>query len=299
MLAAAVAGIVRFSTRYPWSVIALAVVVTLVSAFYAAAHFAINTDAESLLPRNLAWRQSELNFKATFPQRQLLAVVEAPTPELTGIATARLAAELEKHPDHIKSIRMPQGGEFFQRNALLYLPLPQVQQTVLQLRQAGPLAGMLAADPSLRGVMQALLAGIQGAEEQHFPAAALDRPMTMLSGTLDQLVSGKQPVFSWQELLNEQAASPSQLRGFIEIEPKLDFSELQPARGAEDTIRNAAAQLKFGPELGATVRLTGELAINDEQFATLSHGAVLNLLGTVVAVLFIIWLALRSGRIIA
>src|SRR5438067_2085014 len=156
MLASAVASIVRFSTRFPWPVIALAAVLTLVCSVYAATHFAINTDAESLLPRSLPWRQSELNYKATFPQRQMLAVVEAPTSELAQIATARLAAELEKHRDHIKSVRMPQGGAFFARNALLFLPLPQLQQTVQQLREAGPLAGVLGADPSLGGVMQAV-----------------------------------------------------------------------------------------------------------------------------------------------
>jgi hypothetical protein len=299
MLASAVASIVRFSTRFPWPVIVLAAVLTLVSALYAGTHFAINTDAESLLPRNLSWRQSELNYKATFPQRQMLAVVEGPTPELTQLATARLTAELEKHPDHIKSVRMPQGGAFFARNALLFLPTPQLQQTVQQLREAGPLAGMLGADPSLRGVMQALSAGIQGAEQNHFPATALTRPMTELSATLDALFAGKRADFSWQQLLSGQPASPAQLRGFVEIEPKLDFSALQPGHAAEETVREAARQLQLGPQFGATVRLTGELAINDEQFATLSHGAVLNLLGTVVAVLFIIWLALRSGRIIA
>ena len=299
MLASVVASIVRFCTRFPWPVIVLATVLTLVCAFYAATHFAINTDAQSLLPRDLPWRQSEIAFKATFPQRQLLAVVEAPTPELTGIATAMLAAELEKRPDHIESIRMPQGGSFFQRNALLFLPLDQVRQTVQQLREAGPLAGMLSADPSLRGVTQALSAGLQGAEQHHFPAAALARPMTMLSDTLDQLFAEKRPLFSWQELLSNQPASPTQLRGFIEVEPKLDFSALQPAHAAEETIRQAAARLKLDPQYGATVRLTGELAINDEQFATLSHGAVLNFLGTVVAVLVIIWLALRSMKIIS
>src|SRR5204863_4647299 len=142
------------------------------------------------------------------------------------IATARLTAELEKHPDHIKSVRMPQGGEFFARNAMLFLPLPQLQQTVQQLREAGPLAGMLNADPSVRGVMQALSVGIQGAEQNQFPAAALSRPMSQLSDTLEALFANKRPDFSWQQLLSGQTPSPAQLRGFVEIEPKLDFSAL-------------------------------------------------------------------------
>src|SRR5436305_3641659 len=209
MLASAVASIVRFSTRFPWPVIVLAAVLTLVSALYAGTHFAINTDAESLLPRNLSWRQSELNYKATFPQRQMLAVVEAPTPELSQIATARLAAEIQKRPEHIKSVRMPRGDVFFARNALLFLPMPQMQQTVQQLRAAGPLAGMLGADPSLRGVMQALSAGIQGAQNRQFPATAPARPTEMPAATLDDLFANKRPVFSWQEMLGDpQHSSP-------------------------------------------------------------------------------------------
>ena len=46
------------------------------------------------------------------------------------------------------------------------------------------------------------------------------------------------------------------------------------------------------------MRLTGQSAINDEQFGTLSKGAGWNAIGTAAAVLLILWLALRSARIV-
>ncbi len=46
------------------------------------------------------------------------------------------------------------------------------------------------------------------------------------------------------------------------------------------------------------MRLTGPVAIQDEEFATLQEGALPNAIGTVVAVLFILWLALKSPKII-
>jgi len=46
----------------------------------------------------------------------------------------------------------------------------------------------------------------------------------------------------------------------------------------------------------ARVRLTGQAVINDEQFVTLRKGMLPNLAGTVLAVLFILWLALRSAH---
>ena len=46
------------------------------------------------------------------------------------------------------------------------------------------------------------------------------------------------------------------------------------------------------------MRLTGPVAMADEEFATIKEGAVRNGIITVIIVLFILWLALRSGRLI-
>ena len=298
MLASAVVRTVAFCTRHPWPVIIVALALAVMSAIYAAAHFAINTDAAALLPRNLPWRQSEAALKATFPQRQLLVLVDGPTPELTDIATARLTHELEGRDGRFRALRQLRGGEFFERSALLYLPVDQVTRTVQRFREAGPIVAMLRADPSLRGVMQALAFGARSAQEGRLPQTALTLPMAMLSNALDDLFAGRRAIFSWRELISGETPLPEELRGFIEVEPVLDFSALQPGRAAEDAIREAADQLKLGPELGASIHLTGQLAIKDEQFVSLSKGAFLNLAGAVLAVLVIIWLALRSARII-
>src|SRR5262245_31552538 len=98
MLASAVVRVVDFCNRHPWPVLLVSVALAVLSGLYAARHYAINTDTQSLLPRSLSWRQSELELQRTFPQRQLLVVVQAPTPELTEIATAKLTRELEAQP---------------------------------------------------------------------------------------------------------------------------------------------------------------------------------------------------------
>ena len=46
------------------------------------------------------------------------------------------------------------------------------------------------------------------------------------------------------------------------------------------------------------MRLTGRIALADEEFATVKDGALLNTSLTIIAVLIILWVALRSGRII-
>jgi hopanoid biosynthesis associated RND transporter like protein HpnN len=296
MLISAVLRTVDFCTRHPWPVIATAAMLLIVSAIYTATHFAITTDTDQLLPKDLQWRQHELAYRDLFPQDQILVVVQGPTPELVEMAADRLAAELRTRDDRFSSVRRPQGSEFLQRSALLFPPVDQVTDAVGRLAASRPLIEALAADPSLRGVMQALTIGIGAAQARRMPPDALAAPMNMLSDTLDDLFAGRFPSFSWRALMNGRPAATDELRGFIQIQPKLDFGALEPGRTAMNAIRQTADELKLGPMFGARVRLTGQVAINDEQFVLLGKGMLPNLAATVLAVLFILWLALRSAH---
>ena len=44
------------------------------------------------------------------------------------------------------------------------------------------------------------------------------------------------------------------------------------------------------------MRLTGPVTMADDEFGTLQDGALVNAIGTIVIVLIILWLALRSGQ---
>ena len=99
MLTSAVLRMVGFCTRYPWPVIVIAAMLAIGSAFYTAAHFAITTDTDQLLPKDLPWRQHEQAYRNAFPQDQILVVVQGPTPELVEMAADRLAAELRTRHD--------------------------------------------------------------------------------------------------------------------------------------------------------------------------------------------------------
>ena len=98
--------------------------------------------------------------------------------------------------------------------------------------------------------------------------------------------------------MSGEPAATRDLRRFIEVQPVLDFNALEPGAKASAAIRQAAADLKLADEFGARVRLTGQVAIADEEFGTLKEGALLNGIVTILVVLVILWLALRSGRII-
>jgi hypothetical protein len=126
----------------------------------------------------------------------------------------------------------------------------------------------------------------------------MTRPLTLSATAIEDVLAGRPASFSWQGLMRGEDPVPGDLRRFIEIRPVLDYGSLQPGHRAAAAIRQAAVDLKLATDDQARVRLTGLVAIQDEEFGTLKEGAVANIVGTVAVVLLILWLALRSPRII-
>ncbi|HEY2539572.1 MAG TPA: MMPL family transporter [Stellaceae bacterium] len=298
MFGNAIFRLVDFCIRRAVPVAAAAVIFAGACGVYAVQHFAINTDTTALFPPNLPWAQRAFEFMRAFPEPGIIVVVEAPTPEDTEQAASKLAAALEGRKDLIKSVSQPQGGAFFERNGLLYLPTGEVARLTGGLTQASPLIATLAADPSLRGALGALSDGLAGVEAGMLPRDALTRPLDMASATAQAALADRPANFSWQVLASGHAAQPDQLRRFIEVEPILDFHALEPGRAATNAIAQTARQLQLGHEYQAVIRQTGLVPINDDGFATLTKNAGLNAVLSLSAVGLIVWLALRSVRII-
>jgi len=301
MLKSIIVAIVTRCTRHAWAVIIAASLLAVGSGLYAAKHFGINTDINTLISQDLPWRQRELAFEKAFPQhlRSILIVVDAPTPELTTAATSALADRLQANKELFESVAQPGGGKFFRQNGLLFLPTAETEKIAGQLAQAEPLISQLATDPSLRGLIEVLQMGLTGVELEKITLDGMLRPLTATADTVDAVVSNKPVHFSWQELLaGEQGGEANSKRKFIDVQPKLDFTALQPGEAATDAIRQAVADLKLPDDYGARVRLTGPVRIADEEFATVKEGMLVNGLGTVLIVLGILYLALKSGRII-
>src|SRR4029077_20815956 len=87
------------------------------------------------------------------------------------------------------------------------------------------------------------------------------------------------------------------LRRFIEVEPVLDFMALEPGRAATDATAQTASDLTLGADYQARARRTGRIPTDDDEFRTLKKDAGLNAAVSLLAVLIILWLALRSARI--
>jgi hopanoid biosynthesis associated RND transporter like protein HpnN len=268
-------------------------VLAVAAAGYAATHFKMNTDTTKLVSPDLPWRKAEARFRDVFPQpaNLILIVIDGPTPERTQEAAAALSGALAKQPDLFLSLRQPGGGPFFERNGLLYLPLAQTQSAAEQLIAAQPFLGALAADPSARGVMDALATALLGIEEGQITLERLERPMREL-----QLSLAAEPrPLSWRKMMMEGEPDLRETRRVIEALVKVDFGGLKPGAKPTAAIRDAVQTLGLGD---VRVRLTGPVPIFDEEFGTLTERAVPIAAATIGVIVLMLWLAFRSWQLV-
>jgi uncharacterized protein len=297
---AAIERTVRASTRAAWLVIAAFVIVAALAAGYVSRHIAITTDSSKLLSSSLPWRQQEIKLNAEFPQRTDLvtAVVDGATPEAAEEAASALASALQPRSDLFRTISRPDGGAFLARNGVLFLSVDEVRRDTAQLIKAEPFLGTLAADPTLRGILGAISQSTEGLRLGKTTLEDMKPAMVAISDALDGVLQGKRPAFSWRRLITGREPETSDLRRFVNIQPVLDYNDLQPGGKATRAIRETIEKLGLTPENNITVRLTGSVPLADEEFATIADGAALNGVVTIVIVLVVLWLALKQARII-
>jgi hypothetical protein len=292
---------VELSCRWAVAVALVAAILAGAALVYTATHFAIDTDSTKLISPDLPWRKREQTFDAAFPQRSNLIaiVIDGATPELADRAAAEMAERLRGDSGLFPYVARPDGGPFFNRNGLLFLPIDDVKATTRQLIAAQPLLGTLAADPSLRGVMDALTLALTGVVHGETTLDQLAAPMSSLATTLEDVIAGRTAFLSWRALVTGRPAAPRDLRSFVLVQPSLDYTALTPGAVARDAILNAASALALDAAHGVTVRLTGPVVLADDQFATLADRA--GIMGAIVtaSVLLMLWLAVQSFRIVA
>jgi uncharacterized protein len=293
-----IARLVAACCRSAWLVVAAGLVLAVLAGWYASGHFAMNADTDTLISAKLKWRQDSAALDRAFPQNSEITavVIDGQTPELAEAAADRLADALKGRPE-ILNVRRPTGGPFFEKEGLLLLPLKEVQGTINQLMQAQGFLGPLAADPSLRGVMNALDSAAVGVQHGQASLVQLDKPLAGLADALGRIANGQTAYFSWQALF---ASGPHAAgnRQFILVRPRLDYSAIAPGQPSSNAIRQTAARLGLDAAHGVQVRLTGTVPLNDEQFSSLKERAGLIAGVMLTAMIAMLWFGVKSWKLI-
>jgi uncharacterized protein len=291
---------VAASARYPWIVLLLVTALTLAALVYTAKNFAMTADAGQLISQRLDWRQREIAFDSAFPRLVdlTIVVVDGATPELADDAARRLIAALKGRRDLFRTVRWPTGGPFFEREGLLFLSLADARAATDGLVKAAPLLVRLRADQSLRGVLAVLSEMLKGVKNGEASLQDIEPAMAAFSETFEDAVAGRPAFFSWRKFFIGKKATSRETRHILLIQPLMDYAALQPGAAASDAIRHIAGSLGLDSAHGVSIRLTGPVPLADEEFASLAQDVHI-VLGTMLAALLgILWLAVRSTRVV-
>lgn len=301
MLARVVSCVVDLSCR-----LALVVVLASLAAagglgWYAAHHFKINTDVNQLLSQDLDWRKQEKAMELAFPQNvdNLVIVIDGDTPAAAEGAATQMAERLSALTAQFSEVRRPDAIPFFRKNGLLYLSKDELSATLDQLVQAQPLLGMLSTDPSIRGLCSMLDLMVQGFQAGQVDYTRLDVPLAKIADTVDAAMAGQNKPLPLQDMTGDaRPANPRDLRKFILTKPTLDYTQLESGKAARDTVRALTEELQLTPDHGVHVRMTGPVALSDEELASVAGGTAMATIVSAVSVFVLLWLGLRSMRIV-
>ncbi len=293
-------GLVAACHHHARLVVLAGILLAAFSAWYAAGHLGVSTNTDQMFSTSLPWRQRQIALQREFPQFQelLVVVIDADQPEEADATAAALADTLAADHEHFRFVHRPDASPFLSREGLLFLDTKQLEALMNRTIDAQPFLGQLAADPSARGLFAALaLLGIGVQQDQ----AELGPYLPTLKSFHQSMVSaleGHPHPLSWSRLLGGGVADLAGKYRFVLVQPKLDYGALEPGGAATKVVRAAAAGLDFVKSGEARVRITGAVALADDEFATVAEGVVAGLIGSVVLITLWLFLAVRTWRLI-
>jgi uncharacterized protein len=292
------AWLVLACVRHRWPMVALAALLALGSVWAIDNRLGVSTDIGALFADSLPWKQRAAVLQRAFPQNEglLVAVIDASQPEAAALTAHDLAAALRADTVHFSAAWQPVDSPYLQRNAFLFLDPAKLQDLLDRTIDAQPFLGSLSADPTLRGLCAALALIAQGLQAGQVDLTPFLPALRGVRDGLAAAASGKPVPLSWQRLLAGPVADLAGRFQFVLAKPNLDFGALEPGAAASQALRDNAARLEFVRDGSARVRITGPIALDDEEFASVAEGAVAALIGSAMLVTLWLFLAVRTWR---
>ena len=271
---------VRAVRLHAWLVLLSCAAATVGSGVYAGANLGINSDTIQLFPEHLPARRNHDAFVALFPdlENALLIVVDGTTPESARSAARSLIETLSGDRDNFEDVYLPGGGPFFERHALLYQSIDNLDEFSDRMIQVQPVIGELERDPSISNMASLIAQAFEQISFDRNSAPDSDPKNDALwSEIFDRIGDASVEIYrehplaiSWEGLIVGGSAVDVVTRRVILAHPVLDFADALPARGPLAAIRTAAAELQREGDSQLKIRITGNPALTHEETLSLA-----------------------------
>ncbi len=297
--------LVAASMRRPLLTIGASMISAFICLGYAAFNLPINSDQENLVSRENEFLQREDMFSKAFPQQvhMILVLVSGEDPWKVSQGADRLANVLRKRSDLFNHVFHPQSEDFFQKNGLLYLDSDDLAEFVDSLATAQPAIAELAGDPNLRGLFSLLETGLKEEtdNDQELPES-FESIIERIASAVEEFTAGRPPGDIWQDAFPDWIGQtseeyPEALQVII-VQPHLDYSRFLSGKKGIDGLRQIVADLRL-QEDGVRIRLTGREPLTLDELSSVLFNVETAGVISVLAIIFVLGLGVRSWRIIA
>lgn len=267
---------------HPWRVLGIHLVLLAAALAAAAALLRIDTDTSAMLSAKLEWRQQQIRLEQTFPdyRQGTVVLVSAATSQRAADAAAALRAALVEHP-LVSQAFTAEAHPTLRRQGLMLMPAARFERTADALVRAQPILGRLQQAPHLAGFADLLQ---QTAEQDSAETARLFDALT------DSLQHQPVAAVDWRKLLGSANAAPQ----------TVILLDHPPARGTEvmAALRRVIEQTRAEQDHAFEAQLTGPLPLRVEELTAAADGAAGAAVLTLAAVIVLLWLGLRSLRLV-
>ena len=293
---------VDVARRLALVVVLAALLVTAVLGYYTVTSLGLNASTNDMISPEVPFQRIYHDYQRALPQltNNIAVVITGDSPDLADDAADALSARLQREPGLFSDFFWPGGSPFFEQNGLLYLDLDQLYTLTDRLAAAQPMLAELAADQSLRGLFSVLEQAVDGIgdEDVYVPLDVLGDVFNAIAQTVEAQLAGRFHQLSWQRLIMDEADEDGPHHRVLLVKPKLEFGSLRPAKPALDKIRSLARELSLEPSRGVRVRLTGGLALDDEELQSATTGAARAGLVSLALVFVLLFFGMGSPRLV-
>ncbi len=268
----------------PKSVILFFIAVSVFCIFYSSKFLTINTSTDTLINKNLNFKQNQEKLKQEFPvlANNILIRISGDNNTEVNNTSNIIIKELEKRQE-LSFLFSPSNDQVFKDNYFIFLNNAQKKQIVDKLYDYQPFLSEINNNPRLEGFNNLLTLYLKNEEKNH----SLDQLEKIFESFLISIENKKK--VNWTNLLNDSKNS-----SFIIIGLKQQFLNNSSFSDFYDFLNNLIKNSKNKTK----IEFTGGLVIDYEEMKSVSKGASKAGIMSLIFVGFILWFAIKNIKVI-
>ena len=274
----------------PRAVLLALSLMTAVFGWVAVSQFKINSDLTQLIRQEAEWRVDFDLFQEEFPEltRTAVVVLSSSSLQRLELATESVINYLEEKPDRFSNIFAPGHDQFIQDHMFLYMSLEQLDLAVDRLAQAQPWLSAASQNPSLVGIFDLLIEGLENNPPERFGEI-----LEVLSGSMEKTLQNEDNKIWWGDEIFPLEKARYQL---IYVKAPANFLDPLPDAKFIEELRLMLTKLDLPS--GVDAKLTGEIPLQHEEIEAAIDGVALAGWIALVLLFLVMFVGVRSFRII-